>query len=197
MASWQDFGSASRRQVGEVLRDGPRTRGEVALALKRSTASIGKLFDRMYMDGLLAAVPDPPTRGSVYSLTPEAEHALEEALERPLRPSSEDGSVGRVEPNGWLLLVEGNDDVVVALNRILANSELTGSVAWAAETDARGGMLLAMSPGTPSSQLHELFVRLTDAGLRCIRIRPSEVYDAHAMRDNAAGIVATSDTTAA
>jgi DNA-binding MarR family transcriptional regulator len=195
MASWQDFGSASRRMVGEVLRDGPQTRGEVALALGRSTASIGKLFDRMYLDGLLSAVPDPPTRGSVYSLTAEAERALEEALDRPMR-RPETVSVGRVEANSWLLLVQGSDEVV-ALNRVLADRDLTANVAWAAETDAQGGMLLAMSPGTPSGHVHELYARLTSAGLRCVRIRPSEVYDAHTMRDNAAGIVATSEPTVA
>jgi DNA-binding MarR family transcriptional regulator len=189
MARWQDFGSAARRQIGLLLREGPRTQAALALAMGRSTPSIAKLVQRMYADGLVVATPDPPTRGTVYSLSPSAERALDEALTRPATRAG--GSpAGRLDHQGWMLVVEGNEDVT-SLSRILSDPDLTADVAWAAETDTLGGMLLAMTPGTPAPSVHALYGALTRAGIRCIRVHHTgEVHSGEAMRESARRVVA-------
>ncbi len=183
MATWQDFNSASRRQLALVLRERPRTQREAAEAMGRSTPSVAKLFHRMYADGLLVADPAPPTRGSVYALSAEAELVLDEALTRP--PSRTETTGGRLEAQSRLLLVEGTDDIP-ALNRILADPQLTSDVAWVAETDTRGGLLLAMAPHTPSAHVQRLFAVLMDSGIRCVRLHLGEIQSADEMRDQAA-----------
>lgn len=195
MSRAQDFASASRRRIGVLLRESPRTQAALALAMGRSTPSIAKLIQRMYADRLLVATPAPPTRGTVYSLSPAAERALDEALLQP--PTRAGGSpVGRFDHQGWMLLVEGTDDVV-ALNRILADPDLTADVAWAAETDTLGGLLLAMVPGTPAPSVHALYGALATAGVRCIRVHHTgEVYGAETMRQHAQRVVSAIEASA-
>jgi DNA-binding MarR family transcriptional regulator len=188
MATLQDFGSAPRRELAQILREQPRTLSEIALALGRPATSIAKLVQRMHRVGLLVATPDPPTRGSVYALTPEADRALGQALKQPLA-RTEPATIGRVQPDGHLLLIDGTDEVF-ALNRILADPELTASVAWAAETDTRGGLLLAMAPGTTVQEVHALYGVLRDAGIQSFRLNPRAIQSAQTMRHNAISVIA-------
>jgi hypothetical protein len=135
----------------------------------------------MYGDGLLLADSDPPTRGTMYSLAPGARAALEEALAGGASP-------GRLIPGQRTLIVQGTGDIV-ALHRVLARTDLSAPVAWAAEIDGAGGTLLGMTQQASSLQVQRLRVAIERAGLVCTQGLVGDVLEADDVRRRAQALV--------
>lgn len=155
MATARDF-HRSRREIGLAVSDTPRTQYEIGKTLGRSSGSISRPLHSMLSDGLLLADPDPPVRGTLYRLNPEARDALEEAAAGALQP-------GVLVRDQRLLFVQGGEDRMQAM-ALLAKPSLSGAVAWAARTDASTGLLLAMNPDADDLQVDKLIVALKARG---------------------------------
>lgn len=170
----------SRRELALVLADGPRTAHEVSKTLGKPTGSFYGVLKRMHAEGLVLADTDKPTRGTQYTLAPDAHEALRDKDEE--RPG-----VGILHTGQQLLLVEQPDDPI-AIHRILSRPSISASVAWAAEVG--GGWLLALSPELSGSYpLQRLELALAHAGIACRQIHVTGLLRGEELRDRASWLL--------
>jgi hypothetical protein len=146
-----------RLELGLAFSDGERTLYEAAKALGRSSGSIQGLVRRMVADGLLAADSDPPTRGTLYEIHPDARDALLEAAEGLQAP-------GSLAEHQRLLSVWGGSRLEAV--RILASTTLSGAVGWVARTNSADELLVAMNPEASDLQIDKLVAAFEAAGFK-------------------------------
>jgi len=151
----RDF-DGSRLEVGLSVLDQPRTQYEIAKLQGKPSGSVHGLLRRMVADRQLKADTDPPTRGTLYEVHPDARKALVEAAEGFQRP-------GSLEEHQRLLSVWGGPGRMEAM-RLLSSSTLAGAISWVARTNSADEQLVAMNPGADDGLVDALVLALLDAG---------------------------------
>jgi DNA-binding MarR family transcriptional regulator len=152
------------------------TQYEVAKALGKPSGSVHGLLRRMVADGLVLADSDPPTRGTLYELNPEARAALEEAAEGVQTP-------GLLERHQRLLHVRG-DQGRREIMRLLDSTALSGAVGWVAQTNVANELLIAMNPAADDDLVDTLVYAFEDAGFECREGLVSSVMSASELREH-------------
>jgi|GEM_PF-3322724 len=150
----RDF-RGSRLEIGLVFSEGERSLYEAAKALGRSSGSIQGLVRRMVADGQLTADSDPPTRGTLYKIHPDAREALAEAAEGLRSP-------GSLVKHQRLLTVWGGSRL--AAMRILDSTAVSGAVGWVARTNSADELLIAMNPDANDLRVDKLVAAFETAG---------------------------------
>src|SRR4051794_2247460 len=145
----------SRRDLAVVLSGGWKTAHEAANELGRPTGSIFGVLRRMHADGLLKADtdPDPPTRGTQYTLTSDGADAL--------RAAQSESVVGRLIEGQRLLVIEYRETLDEP-SKILAGPIAAGLVDWGAEVAS--GWLLALAEQVEHHRVRSLIRELERAG---------------------------------
>jgi hypothetical protein len=184
MFSARDF-RGSRRDLALVFSEKPRTIYEAAKALGRPTGSIYRLVQRMADANLLLADSDPPVRGTMYRLNPEARAALDEA-------AAGAHATGLLMQGQKLLVVRGGPGRL-ALQQLLLRPTVAGALAWAATVDG-GGMLLALAPDAASLQRDKLAVALEQADFKYREIDVGEIFAAGDVRARAQALLEVAET---
>lgn len=151
------------------------TQYEVAKALGKPSGSIHGLLRRMVAAELVLADSDPPTRGTLYELNPEAQPALEEAAEGVQTP-------GLLARHQRLLSVRGAPGRAEAM-RLLDSMALSGAVGWVAETNAADELLIAMNQAADDIQVDTLVLAFEDAGFECREGLVARVMSARELRE--------------
>jgi DNA-binding MarR family transcriptional regulator len=151
------------------------TQYEVAKGLGKPSGSIHGLLRRMVADGLVLTDSDPPTRGTLYELNPEARQALEEAAEGIQTP-------GLLERHQRLLTVRGGRGRREVM-RLLDSIDLSGAVGWVAQTNAADELLIAMNPEADENQVNTLVVAFEDAGFECREGLVASIMSARELRE--------------
>jgi hypothetical protein len=151
----RDF-DGSRLEVGLSVLDKPRTQYEIAKLQGKPSGSVHGLLRRMLADEQLVADTDPPTRGTLYEVHPQAREALIEAAEGFQKP-------GCLSEHQRLLTVSGGPGRLRGME-ILASSTLAGAVSWVARTNSVDEQLVAMNPDADDSLIDGLVLALANAG---------------------------------
>jgi hypothetical protein len=130
----------------------------------------------MVVDELVLADSDPPTRGTLYELNPEARPALEEAAEGVQTP-------GLLARHQRLLTVRG-DRGRTEVMRLLDSMALSGAVSWVAQTNSGDELLIAMNQAADDDQVNTLVVAFEDAGFVCREGLVASVMSARELREH-------------
>jgi DNA-binding PadR family transcriptional regulator len=183
MASIRDL-RGSRLDVAVVLTDRERTAHEIAKALGKPTGAIFGVVRRMHSDGILDADsdPDPPTRGTQYSLSESGAAALGDAL-------AEEKSAGQISEGQRLIMVERRKGLKRP-NEVVGGSDARGLIEWGLEFP--DGWLLVLVEGADPYRIRKLQREFEDAGCRCHDATVDAVLSAALLRRRArdiAGIV--------
>jgi DNA-binding PadR family transcriptional regulator len=171
----RDF-HGSRLALALVFSGAQLTLYEIAKALGKPSGSVQGLLRRMVADKLVIADSEPPTRGTLYELNPEALAALEEAAEGTRQP-------GLLLRGQRLLSVRGDKGRSLAM-RLLEPVAISGAVSWVAETNFADELLLAINPDADDLQIHTLVVAFEDAGFSCSEALVANVRSAHELREH-------------
>lgn len=166
-----------QRQIVALVSEQPRTLYETAKILGVPSGHIFRQMRRMVDDGVLVADPDPPRRGTLYSASPLSEEALQDAI-----PG--DAAAGVLRPMQRIVIVYPNE--LGDLYRVLDRPSLGSCVAWLAEIDGAGGVLIGLHEGTPMLQAHRLTIAFERSGARVMSGVVSEVLPGNAVRGAAA-----------
>lgn len=185
MASAVDPLSDARVELLRAFSDGPLPANEAAKRVGKQTPAIYSLLKRMYEDELVAAEPDPPTRGSVYNLTDVGRRALASALAVRKQP-------GSLHAGQQLLLIDQPARLADALS-VFAREAVSGAVDWAAEVG--GGWLLALSPELDDSfALMQLRRALEQERISCRQLTLDRLLSGADLRLRAASLSGSADT---
>lgn len=148
---------------------------EVAKALGKPSGSVQGLLRRMVADHLVLADSDPPVRGTLYELNPEAVSALEEAAESSQPP-------GLLTDNQRLLAVSGEQGRAEVMG-VLDSMALSSAVGWVAQTGAAGDLLIAINPTASDDHINTLVLALEEIGLGCREGVVTRLLSAKDLRD--------------
>ncbi len=173
MPSPRDF-RGSRLALARLLIDGSKTASEIAQELGRPTGSIFGLLKRMLAEQLLLTDTAGPTRGTRYSLAPDAREALSEMEREKIVP-------GAISSGQQLLLIEPPERLT-ATQRVLAEDWIAGLVTWAVEVN--GGWLLAIDTES-SYPLQRLRMALEWAGASSRELSAKDVLSGGELCDRA------------
>lgn len=168
-----DF-KGSRLEVGLTVLDGPRTQYEIAALQGKPSGSVHGLLRRMVEDKLLKADSDPPTRGTLYEVHPDAREALVEAAEGFQVP-------GSLVEHQRLLAVRNGPGRMTAI-RLLSSNALSGAVSWVARTNSADDLLIAMNPDVEGALVDGLVLAFEEAGFDVHEGLVAEIKTAHEMR---------------
>jgi DNA-binding PadR family transcriptional regulator len=168
--------TGSRLEVGLSVLDQPRTQYEIAKLQGKQSGSVHGLLRRMVKDGLLKPDSDPPTRGTLYEVHPEAREALLEAAQGFQEP-------GTLTEHQRLLSVWGGPGRAKAMD-LLSASALSGAVSWVARTNSADEMLVAMNPSGDDSVIDALVLALMEAGFDVREGLVAQIQSGREMRDH-------------
>lgn len=168
-----DF-KGSRLEVGLTVLDGPRTQYEIAVLQGKPSGSIHGLLRRMVEDGLLKADSDPPTRGTLYEVHPDAREALLEAAEGFQEP-------GVLVEHQRLMTIRDGPGRMAAI-RLLSSTALSGAIAWIARTNSADDLLIAMNPDVDSALVDGLVLAFEEGGFDIREGLVAEIKSAREMR---------------
>jgi hypothetical protein len=172
-ATPRDF-KGSRLTVGLAVLDQGRTLYEIAKLEGKPSGAYHGLVHRMVADGLLEADSDPPTRGTLYRVRPEAREALLEAAQGAQRP-------GSLAQHQRLLSVWDGPGRIEAMN-LLSSTALSGAVSWVARTNSADELLVAMNPDADDALVDSLVVAFSEAGFKCREGLVAQILSARDLR---------------
>jgi hypothetical protein len=168
-----DF-KGSRLEVGLTVLDGPRTQYEIAVLQGKPSGSVRGILRRMVDDKLLKADSDPPTRGTLYEIHPDAREALIEAAEGFQTP-------GSLVEHQRLVAIRDGPGRMTAI-RLLSSTALSGAVSWVARTNSADDLLVAMNPDAEGALVDGLVLALEEAGFEVREGLVAEIKSAREMR---------------
>jgi hypothetical protein len=174
-ASPADF-KGSRLEVGLTVLDGPRTQYEIAALQGKPSGSVHGLLRRMLDDKLLKADSDPPTRGTLYEIHPDAREALIEAAEGFQKP-------GSLDEHQRLIAIRDGPGRMTAI-RLLSSNALSGAVSWTARTNSADDLLVAMNPSAEGSLIDALVLAFEETGFDVREGLVTEIKSARQMRED-------------
>lgn len=164
----------SRLEVGLSVLDQSRTQYEIAKLQGKPSGSVRGVIRRMVEDGQLKADSDPPTRGTLYEVHPDARDALLEAAEGFQQP-------GSLVEHQRLISVWGGPSRMRATS-LLASATLSGAVSWVARTNSADELLVAMNPDADDALVDALVLALTEAGFTLREGLVAQILSAREMR---------------
>jgi hypothetical protein len=147
--------TGTRLQIARLLAEDHLTLYEIARAVGKPTGSVSGLVHRMTEEGWLRADPDPPIRGSQFSLREEHLERLERELD------AVDPEPGVLAAQQQVVLADAHDRR--AYYEIMARPAIAGIVAWTADFDGTGTRLIVLREGTDELDLDRLIVAFQDA----------------------------------
>ncbi len=180
----QEF-RGSRLAIGLAAADAWKSLYEIAKLRGKSSGAIQGVVHRMVADGLLEADSDPPTRGTLYRVPPEAREALLEAAQGHQHP-------GALSEHQRLLTVRGRPGRIKAME-LLSSTALAGAVSWVARTNSADELLVAMNPEAEDELVDSLVVAFLKAGFKCREGLVSQIMSARDLRDHNHKVIARAE----
>ena len=174
MSRQSDEIAGSRLEVALCVLDKARTQYEIAKLQGKPSGSIHGLLRRMVDDQEVKANDDPPTRGTLYEVHPDARQAVIEAAEGFQRP-------GTLAEHQRLISVRAGPGRLKAM-QILSSTTLSGAVSWIARTNSADDHLVAMNPAADASLIDALVLALSEAGFDVREGLVTEIMSASDMR---------------
>jgi hypothetical protein len=168
--------AGSRLEVALSVLDKGRTQYEIAKLQGKPSGSIHGLLRRMVEDRELKASDDPPTRGTLYEVHPDAHQAVVKAAEGFQRP-------GMLTEHQRLISVRGGPGRMEAM-QILSSTTLAGAVSWAARTNSADDHLVAMNPAADPSLIDALVLALSKAGFEVREGLVTQIMSASELREH-------------
>jgi hypothetical protein len=168
--------AGSRLEIALSVLDQPRTQYEIAKLQGKKSGAVHGVLRRMVDDRELKASDDPPTRGTLYEVHPEARQAVVEAGEGFQ-------AAGTLTEHQRLISVGGGPGRLQML-RILSSTVLAGAVSWVARTNSLEEQLVAMNPTADAGLVDSLVLALSDAGFEVREGLVTQVMSAGEMRDH-------------
>ena len=162
-----------RRQIATLVSERGRTLYEIARAMGVPAGSIYRLIHRMVDDGVLEPDADPPTRGTLFRLNAAYLEALDDAV-------PEDGKTGLLSPGQRILITRARTRT--KLHDVLSHPSVASCVAWVAELDGSGRLLIAMARDASFVQTDRLVAALEDARIVVSLGRVGDVLGGDEMR---------------
>lgn len=169
-----DF-TGSRLEVGLSVLDQPRTQYEIAKLQGKPSGSVHGLLRRMVKDGLLVADSDPPVRGTLYEIHPDAREALLQAAQGNQQP-------GTLREHQSLISIWGGPGRLRAIE-LLGSSTLAGAVSWTTRTNSADAMLVAMNPTADQSLIDALVHAFLKEGYEVQEGLVTQIMSGREMRD--------------
>ncbi|HEY5942018.1 MAG TPA: hypothetical protein VIT89_04065 [Solirubrobacterales bacterium] len=180
-ANPQDF-TGSRLEVGLSVLDEPRTQYEIAKLQGKPSGSIHGLLRRMVKDKLLKPDSEPPTRGTLYEVHPDAKDALLEAAQGFQSP-------GTLTEHQRVLTVWAGPGRSKALE-LLSSAALAGAVSWVARTNSADEVMVAMNPDGEDSLVDALVLAFAEAGFEVREGLVAQIQSGREMRDHNKRVIA-------
>ncbi|MDX6648716.1 MAG: hypothetical protein QOJ97_667 [Solirubrobacteraceae bacterium] len=166
-----------RREIASLLSEKPRTLYETAKAMGKPSGAIYRIVHRMVDDGVLDADPNPPTRGTLFSLSDVYRERLHDGL-------SDDQATGVLVPNQRVVLV--SDLTPAQLYGVIEHTSLAACIGWLVELEAGSTFLLGLHLDVTMLQAHRLAVALERSGGDVKGGRIGEILAGDALRRAAA-----------
>lgn len=170
----RDF-SGSRLEVGLSVLDKPLTQYEIAKLQGKPSGSVHGLLRRMVKDELLRADSEPPTRGTLYEVHPEAREALLEAAQGTQQP-------GTLDKHQHLISIWGGPGRLRAME-LLGSSALAGAISWIARTNSADELLVAMNLDADESLTDALVHAFLEAGFEVREGLVAQIMSGREVRD--------------
>jgi hypothetical protein len=130
----------------------------------------------MVSDGQLKSDSEPPTRGTLYEVHPDAREALLEAAEGHQRP-------GTLVKHQRLLSIAGGPGRLEAMT-LLESTSLSGIVSWVARTNSADEMLVAMNPQGDDALIDALVLAFSEAGYEVREGLVAQIMSARDVRNH-------------
>ena len=172
----------SRLAIALTVLEMWRSLYEIAKLQGKSSGAVHGVVHRMVADGLLEADSDPPTRGTLYRVPPEAREALLEAAEGSQQP-------GSLKQHQRLLNVRGGPGRIKAMTT-LSSSALAGAVSWVARVNSADELLVAMNPDAEDELVDSLVIALLDAGFKCREGLVAQIMSGRELREHNGKVLA-------
>ena len=166
--------AGSRLEIALSVLDEARTQYEIAKLQGKPSGSIHGVLRRMVEDRELKATDDPPTRGTLYEVHPDARQAVVEAAEGFQRP-------GTLAEHQRLIAVRAGPGRMKAM-QILSSTTLAGAISWVARTNSADDHLVAMNPAADASLVDALVLALSEAGFEIREGLVTQIMSAGEMR---------------
>ncbi|HEV2858596.1 MAG TPA: hypothetical protein VGW80_09365 [Solirubrobacterales bacterium] len=154
--------------------DKPLTQYEIAKLQGKPSGSVHGLLRRMVNDQLLKADSEPPTRGTLYEVHPDAREALLEAAQGTQRP-------GTLTQHQRLLSIWGGPGRLKAIE-LLSSAALSGAVSWVARTNSADEVLVAMNPQADDSLVDAMVHAFLEAGFEVREGQVTQIMSGREMR---------------
>lgn len=171
----KDF-RGSRLAIALTIIEVWRSLYEIAKLQGKSSGAVHGVVHRMVADGLLEADSDPPTRGTLYRVPPEAREAVLKAAEGSQQP-------GSLKQHQRLLIVRGGPGRLKAME-MLGSTALAGAAGWVARVNSADELLVAMNPEADDELVDSLVVALLDAGFKCREGLVAQIMSARDLREH-------------
>lgn len=177
----KDF-AGSRLEVGLSVLDKPRTQYEIAKLQGKPSGSVHGLLRRMVKDGQLKPDSEPPSRGTLYEVHPDAKDALLEAAQGFQDP-------GTLDEHQRVLTVWGGPGRAKAAE-LLSSAALAGAVSWVARTNSADELIVAMNPDGDDGLIDALVLAFAEAGFETREGLVTQIQSGREMRDHNKKVIA-------